>query len=123
MIERTGFVTGAELLLATEIAIAGFIFTRILTQPGHIFDWYGRWIIKLRSKIPKLADPIGYCPLCFTGQIAFWTFLYNNWGDYHVLRHVLFTSFAIFMVAVVGKIYGILKKQNARMREAPRKDY
>jgi hypothetical protein len=109
-------ITGHEILLALEIAIAGYIFSVILTQPGHLFDWYGNILKRLRERYPKFADPLGYCPLCFTGQLSFWLFLYYNYHHYHIVRHVLFVAMAIFLVAAVGKAYGILKKLNARLR-------
>jgi hypothetical protein len=113
---ESALITGKEILLALEIAIAGYVFSGILTQPGHLFDWYGRMLERLRVKWQKCADPLGYCPLCFTGQLSFWLFLYYNLHHYNIVRHILFTSMAIFLVAAVGKVYGILKKINARLR-------
>ena len=112
-----GMLNGEDILFALEIAVAGFTFSRFLIQPGHIFDWYGNFIRRLQKKYPKFADPLGFCPLCFSGQLAFWLFLYFNFFDYHIIRHILFTSITIFMVATIGKIYGILKKVNGRLRD------
>lgn len=99
------------------IAIAGFTYSYILTQPGEIFAGLNRVLSRLfktderlnsgRPLHPLFKLLIG-CEKCIAGQLAFWSYLYVNIGDYGVLitiGHILFVCLTIFLAAVIKGIY------------------
>lgn len=67
-----------------------------LSAPGMIFAFYQRWLLKLP---PWLAQPLGGCGYCFTGQVCLWYYLIFHFNDYNLIDHLFFISTGIFFVA------------------------
>lgn len=83
-------------------SIIGFVWSEILTQPGHMFNSLFNWIDKNFNSI--IAKPLGGCALCVTGQIALWTYLYTYRHDYNIFQHIAFISSSIFITWLLLKL-------------------
>ena len=99
--------TAIEILM---IAVTGYVFTNILTNPGMLFDFYGDFLEeKVKPKSHKLADAMGLCVYCFTGQLAFWyfsaTLIYPAFQQYFEI--IGFISSAIFIIVIFKKKWKI----------------
>lgn len=108
------------ILTAALIAITGFTYSYILTQPGEVF---GKLYLKLdilfksdeRGRDGKGLHPLFKvsmaCPKCVSGQMALWIFIALNHEDYmqsfiwHFIFHVLFIGTSIFFATIVKSIY------------------
>jgi hypothetical protein len=84
--------------LSIGIAIVAFVYTEILTEQGMILNWLHSIITKLPATLHK---PLISCAYCVSGQMALWLFLYLNWSDYSLLKHVMFVSLTIFFTHVI----------------------
>ena len=96
---------------AFQFAVAGYVFSEVLTQQDYILEGYMDLLIDLVNAGYKwVAFPLGYCAKCFTGQITFWTWLSLNFNKYNVdawetfISHVLIVSFSIFFVIPIKKL-------------------
>jgi len=93
-------VTLSEIWLSVLIGITAVVFCYDLIEENSPFEFYG----KLLKKLPWwLANPLGDCVYCFTGQLAFWTFIFK--GDYNIIRHIFFISLTIFFSHLFTKIF------------------
>lgn len=108
------------ILTAALIAITGFTYSYILTQPGEIF---GKLYLKLdilfksdeRGSDGKGLHPLFKmsmaCPKCVSGQMALWIFIILNYQDYlqsfiwHLVFHILFIGTAIFFATIIKSLY------------------
>jgi hypothetical protein len=81
--------------------IIGWVFCIILIDEGMIF---GKWWNVL-NKLPSwLSKPLGACEYCFSGQLAFWYYLYGYLHSYSLLAHIAFTCGTIFTVKIINTI-------------------
>lgn len=99
-----------DILHAFEFAMFGYCFSCVLTQEDKILERYGDFLITLQNKGLKwLADPLGLCEVCFTGQVALWVWLLFNYQDYKIdpvhtfVSHVLIIVFSINFVILIKK--------------------
>ena len=85
------------------IAIFAFVFCNILMQYGKIFHFY--WValdyFKSHYKLGFLANPLGYCDLCFCGQIGFWS-AYFMFGL--TLKLIFYPIYSIFILFIIKNI-------------------
>jgi hypothetical protein len=61
---------------------------------GNIFDWYYKFLLKLEDKYPKLAKPLGLCPICF----GFWF----NLIFFCIVNILLFKISFIYIILSIG---------------------
>lgn len=103
----TMLTTAIEIIL---IAITGYVFTSILINPGMIFDFYGDFLDeKVKPRSHKLADAMGLCVYCFTGQLAFWYYIFTRVVkvDNEPFLIIGFVSASIFIIAILKKKWKI----------------
>lgn len=67
-----------QLLDLALIGVFGHVVATIVVQPGALLDRYWHWLDALHQRRPKLAKPLGYCSLCFAGQVALWWQLFQH---------------------------------------------
>ena len=99
--------TAIEILL---IAVTGYVFNGILINPGMIFDFYGDFLDnKVKPRSHKLADALGLCVYCFTGQLAFWYYILTRLFKINpeTFTIVGFVSLTIFIIAILKKKWKI----------------
>jgi hypothetical protein len=101
------------LILSLQIAVVAVTFTDILTRPKMIFAGYGAWLDKIEPKYPFLAYPLGYCPVCFGGQIALWCFAYRLAVGLEPVAWAL--PVGVFFVSLTCLLCAVLSKGYARM--------
>jgi hypothetical protein len=92
------------------ISITGYVFTNVLILPGMIFDFWGNFLDeKVKPVSGKLADVLGLCVYCFTGQLAFWFIMATqiNNGIKAYLEPIGFVSTAIFLIVIIKKKWKI----------------
>ena len=94
----------SQLTTLLLIAFSGVCVSRIITQPGEILSFYGKWLDSLDDWIAK---PLGACSKCFTGQLAFWSYIFLF--DYNLFYHILFTLSAVTIAFVIDKIINLLE--------------
>ena len=82
-----------------KISVICFVFVA-LGEPGMIFSFYQRQINRLPQWLNK---PLGGCGICFTGQVAFWYFIFTH--KYNLIDHLFFTSAAILTTMILSKIW------------------
>ena len=87
------------------IALFSVVFSLILTEPGMLFDWYRNLLGRYDEKYHFLTAPLGYCQLCFAGQVSLWWYLYENWSTYYLPEHIIFISASIFATHIFTFIY------------------
>lgn len=98
---------GIEILF---ISLTGYVFTNILINPGMIFDFYGDFLDnKVKPFSHKLADAMGSCVYCFTGQLALWYYIFTRVVkiDNEAFLIVGFISSAIFIITIIKKKWKI----------------
>jgi hypothetical protein len=81
------------------IALSGVCVSRVITLEGELFYFYWKWIEPLPDWLNK---PLGGCSKCFTGQVAFWSYIFLF--DYNLFYHILFTLSAITIAYIVDLI-------------------
>lgn len=108
------------ILTALLIAITGFTYSYILTQPGEVFGWlYGK-LDALFNTDKRGCKGLGFhpvfkmimaCPKCVSGQMALWIFIILNHEDYlqsfiwHLVFHILFIGTSIFLATLIKSYY------------------
>jgi len=101
------------LLYAASVAVASgvsaYVYVQILTQPGHVLEWWSRLIHQAYDKLftresekwyrfKWILKPILECELCVAGQFALWLFLFP------VLFKIFSLIFCICLSILVAKI-------------------
>lgn len=94
----------SQLTTLLLIALSGVAISRIITQPGEILSFYWNLIDKLPDWLNK---PLGGCSKCFTGQLAFWLYIYLY--DYNLVYHLLFTLSAITIAYIVDLTLNLIE--------------
>lgn len=107
-------------LLALAIAITGFVYSSILTEPDQLLHWWPGILERLfknddRINFGKGPHPfyrmlVG-CPKCVSGQLALWFFLWKYWAHYARLEltiipfHLMAVAITIFFATLITKLY------------------
>jgi hypothetical protein len=91
-----------QIFTAFQIGVFAYVFVCILMEPKSIFELYGDLLADLNNKYPYLARPLGYCELCFSGQLALWYFVFEY--KYNFIQHILFISFAILFTKAIKQL-------------------
>ena len=84
-----------------KISVVAYVIF-ILMSPDMIFSFYARLIDRI--KWDWLYKPLGGCLMCFSGQIAFWYFLFTHLKGYNFFDHVFFISGVILIVMILDKL-------------------
>jgi hypothetical protein len=87
---------------AILIGIVGYVFTEILMSQGMLMEWYCEWLGKQHygGWMPEWVFKImGGCGHCFTGQLAFWYYIFAN--EYSLPEHIAYVSVAIFTIEII----------------------
>ena len=91
-------------IFALKIAVVGFVWSGILVQPGELFDWVPRVICRMTNN-EKIHKVTFACEKCFSGQLAFWSYLMIHFEDYDLSTHIYFTFLTMFFVALLTKLW------------------
>lgn len=84
-----------------KISLIAYVFCA-LGSPGMIFAWYQR----ILDRLPYwLANPLGACHKCLTGQVCFWFFLVKYFNEYNLIDHLAFTSSGIFLSLIYNWLW------------------
>lgn len=100
------------ILLSFCVALCGYTYSIILTDPGMILD---KWFIYLQGKLEerheKWFNVLVNCHKCVSGQIALWTFFFTPYftGLNSIHLHILFIIITIWFSLALNKIYTWLK--------------
>jgi len=108
------------ILTALLIAVTGFTYSYILTQPGEVFGWiYGKLDVLFKTD-KRSCDGLGFhpvfkmimaCEKCVSGQMALWIFIILNYQNYlqsfiwHLVFHILFIGTSIFLATLIKSYY------------------
>lgn len=104
---------------SAAFALIGFVYCHILTDSGMILNgWFNFLDRKLGPGSAKnnggkpranwLFKPLGGCCRCVAGQAGFWGYfwyLYKYSANYDLVHHILFISFAIYLVKFIAQAY------------------
>lgn len=101
-------------LTSLVIAIISITYIKILSfQP--VLNWW--FIIGLKYEKKWFYSIVWGCQLCFSGQVALWTYVFSwiGWkiqlfpdlqvADYSIFWMIFFISNTIFTTLIVGKVY------------------
>jgi hypothetical protein len=81
------------ILLLFKLSLTAYVITTLI-QPEQALSWYG----KILDNMPYwVANPLGLCFKCFTGQVCFWGYLIKYIHEYILIDHLFFTSLGIFL--------------------------
>lgn len=88
-----------------SVAIVAFVFFGILTAPGMIFERWYYFLEGLNSKgMEWIAKPLGYCGVCFAGQVGFWWYLIAYRDQWILGEHLVFVSQVIFFFLIIKNV-------------------
>ena len=98
------------LIYSVLIAVTAHVFTRILMDEDMVFGWYNnlleRWSFDIETGEQRwfyyLAKPLGYCDVCFGGQLALFFYIFKYGFDINI----------IFFICVTILITKWLRKRN-----------
>lgn len=108
------------ILTALLVAVTGFTYSHILTQPGEVFGKLYLRLDILFNTDKRFRNGLGFhpvfkmimaCPKCVSGQMALWIFTILNYQDYlqsfvwHFVFHILFVGTAIFFATIIKSFY------------------
>ena len=97
---------------AFELAVIAYVFVCILQTDKNMFVLYGdflNWLASFKYGY-IIAKPLGYCEICFAGQLAFWLYLKYNYKNYlnnwfeNIYTHIFFISLTILFTFLINKI-------------------
>ena len=86
-----------------EISLIAYVFCA-LGEPENIFAFYQRWLDKLPWYI---ANPLGACHKCFTGEVCFWGYIILYFHQYDFINHLFFAYAGIFLSVIYNKLWQI----------------
>jgi len=87
-----------NLLIAFYAAVVGWVWVKILTEQGMIFSF-------VRIKLPEwLSKPLFECEYCCAGQLAFWGYIFTNFGRYNPSYHIITICLTLLMVHIFNAI-------------------
>lgn len=78
------------------VAIVAVVAFGVLMEPGMILGWWYQWLERVNARAPWIAKPLGYCGVCFSGQLGFWWYLVEYRGEWRLTDHIMFVSLVIF---------------------------
>lgn len=90
------------------IGLWGFVWVRLLCQPGEVFDFVPGWFMGLAGRGDwgeKAYKALCGCSKCHAGQIAFWSAF--------VCDRDVFEAFTVFVLAVF--VAWFLERLQAKM--------
>jgi hypothetical protein len=79
-----------------------------MIDDGMLFHWYWKFLNNYFDKYPYLVKPLGYCSVCFMGQVSFWFYLFAF--DVNIVKHIIFVLVVIAMVSLLNYLIGCLIK-------------
>lgn len=87
-----------------SVAIVAYVFTAILMEGGMIMYWYWQMLDRMaRNGGEWLAKPLGYCGVCFSGQLGFWWYLLTTSGHWRLSEHIVFTAQTILFYLIIKR--------------------
>lgn len=86
-----------------SVAIVAFVFVNVLTGPGMIFECWYNFLERINERAEWLAKPLGYCAVCFSGQLSFWWYLIEYRANWELSDHIVFVSQTIFTFMIINK--------------------
>lgn len=87
------------------LAVTAWVFSEYLTRPGMIFSFWGNLLERLhQAGNDWLAKPLGWCSICFSGQLALWHYIFRA-KQYAVDEAVFFVSGAIFFTIAIQSFH------------------
>ena len=97
------------LIYSVLIAVTAHVFNHVLMGENMIFGWYNnlleRWSFDIETGEQRwfyyLAKPLGYCDVCFGGQLALLFYIF--YGDYNLIIHIFFISLTILFIKWLKK--------------------
>jgi len=88
-----------QIWVAFLLAITAYTFSCILIEDGMLLNKYQ----DVLNRLPEwIANPLGACDLCFSGQLALWIYIVRY--DYSIIEHIFFVSITIFFVKLIHTI-------------------
>lgn len=105
----------ATVILAFMCAVIGWVYVRILTQPGQVLSFWKVFLVSTYDEIFGINTPasdryrwilmpIVECELCVTGQLALWLYLF-------LMKFILlYLIFCICLAILIAKTLNQLLK-------------
>ena len=88
-----------------SVALVAWTFFEVLTAPGMLFEFWYKWLERLAANGKEwIAKPLGYCGVCFTGQIGFWWYAIAHRADWILGGHIVFTCQTIAFYLAIKRI-------------------
>jgi len=92
------------ILESLSVGIVAYVFFAVLTAPGMIFE---QWFLILERMAENgrewMAKPLGYCGVCFAGQLGFWWYLIAYRDAWNLGAHIVFVSQSIIFFLIIKK--------------------
>lgn len=84
-----------------SVAIVAFVFFAVLTAPGMVFEFWYNYLERLNSRAPWIAKPLGFCGVCFSGQLGLWWYLISYRDEWVLGDHIIFIAQTIFFFLII----------------------
>jgi len=85
-----------------SVAIVAYVFFQYLFAPDMVLGFWGRFVDRLAANgKERIAKPLGYCGICFSGQVGFWWYLVAHRDDWILGNHIIFFTQVIFFFALI----------------------
>ena len=92
---KSKFITMINIIYYTTlIAIFSIVYKEILSHQ-NVLNWWFRFGIRYENR--WFWKPIWGCSICFSGQIALWTYL-GNWIGSYLNQNAPFPRFLFFLI-------------------------
>lgn len=82
-----------QLLTVIIFSISVSIAINIMARNGEVLHFYGKFLASLPS---VFAKPLGECVKCFSGQLAFWSYIFIV-SKYNIVEHLTTVSISIII--------------------------
>lgn len=93
-----------------SVAIVAWCFFEVLTGPGMVFEFWYNWLEGFAADGKEwIAKPLGFCGVCFAGQVGLWWYAIAYRSDWVLGEHIVFISQTIAFYLAIKRIAEISK--------------
>jgi len=122
MIQIVAYLTSllTQVLLCASSAVFAIIFVNKLSKEGEILGFIRQFAYDMidrmasrnvvfdqnhYNRLAKFLYPVFECSLCLAGQVSFYSYIFNFWGDYSIINHIMIVVWTIYLTNILQKLW------------------